>query len=520
MVIENTKKRRQSKVFDLEEASTPTKRLKSGDNVTWSATVPKNKVVEERTIPRKGTPRPKKEKSSPSTCTAIDVVAMPPAATEKEDPPEKSSLSTSIIAMPPAAAEKEDPPEMIPIVVEPSASTVPTGSNCRPTCSTNEITPPAGGEILVKLAEDRAIAIKSSRLAVDMAKSRASQAKLSLERAKRREEQAKALLVEASSERYLAEQEHEAATSDMKGAADYLLELLQGGDASKALVVTGTSSDVDASSLSCQGDKTVACSGIPATNERKDEAEIVAVESTASELAEGHDTLKAKGKDEKQGDSCSDINANVNKVGSELEDDTRNGAFIEESSVASPEKKEAEQPDIEDVKDKRMMCSHNKEMGSFTGQGRINSDTGEFERHGEGYMTTNGSDSVYRGEYCSNMRNGHGADLNQKGYGYTGGWRNDQKHGLGTTRDAACVSKGRWEHDNRVGPHSYWFNDGKACLKNHINNRDLCGPSLTFSRDRMTVKSYDDGVVEVVKPEMVKSILEEMGASIPSPSKL
>ena len=77
----------------------------------------------------------------------------------------------------------------------------------------------------------RAIAIKASRLAVDMANCRASQADISLERSKRREEQAKAALQEAAGERFLAEQEKEAAAHGAKKAADYLLGLLQRSEA-------------------------------------------------------------------------------------------------------------------------------------------------------------------------------------------------------------------------------------------------------------------------------------------------
>jgi len=482
-----TKKRRQSKIFDLEMVCTPTKRPKSlisdactsssnkklSHGITWSTTVPENRLGQ-RIIPRKGTPRPKKR--------------------------------------------KEDQPERIPAGIQPS--TTYSSTAIAPSTSTRK-------NNTCSISKDRAIAIKSSRLAVDMARSRASTAAISLERAKRREEQAKKLLIEASSESLLAQQEHENATRDMKGAAEYLLELLQRDNAAFW---------PNSAAAACIGDDSCA-SRDDTTNGCKYKPDVVATEEATYEL-KGYNACDEEVKD----DDSNDDDANEPKrtetndesnvvprgdVGKERPTIVNNGAEIDRttlvtaSKVASHEKEtEEEEAVIENVKDKGMKCTYSKRMGSYTGQGRRNAETGEFERHGEGYMTMNGSDVVFRGDFAANRRHGKGSDLNAKGFGYTGEWKDDQKHGFGSTKDAACLSEGRWENDNRVGAHTYWFSDGKMCLKNHINNRDLCGPSLTFSPSCGTVKSFEDGVLEVVKPEMVALYVEQMGASVPSPRKL
>ena len=176
-----------------------------------------------------------------------------------------------------------------------------------------------------------------------------------------------------------------------------------------------------------------------------------------------------------------------------------------------------------------MICPTTKRMGSYSGQGRANEDTGEFERHGEGCMAIDGSDYIYRGEFVENKRHGHGCELNSKGRGYSGEWRNDMKHGHGSITDEACISGGRFENDQRVGPHAYHFSDGRACLKNHANNRDLCGPCLAFSACRRYVRACNDGDVEVVEQGMLSTYLDRMiyhaddgtllRATVPSPRK-
>ena len=378
---------------------------------------------------------------------------------------------------------------------------------------------------------NRAIAIKSSRLAVDMAKCRASQADLSLERAKRRESQVKAALLEAASERYLAEQEKDAAAHGVKKAADYLLNLLQGNEddganGSVALACIGTADK----GLSLLGVDASSGKDVSISNTRKvmPEAPLTDSQPSLSHAA------REQGSEERSqanqtpsitafsGDACIEADSNGKSRPLPLKK--------EAPQSKSPPIATSDELILEVVKDKRVICPTTKKVGSYTGQGRTNKETGQFERHGEGYMTMPGSDFVYRGEFVANLRHGHGCELNAKGHGYSGEWRNDKKHGHGSICDVACISGGRFENDQRVGPHAYHFADGRACLKNHVNNRDLCGPCLAFSACRRYVRVCNDGDVEVVKQGMLSFYLDRMKyhaddgtilrATVPSPRKL
>ena len=351
----------------------------------------------------------------------------------------------------------------------------------------------------------RAIAIKASRLAVDMANCRASQADISLERAKRREQQAKAALQEAASERFLAEQEKEAAAHGTKKAADYLLGLLQRSEAVGA-------NDC----ATCTGMAGKGLSQVPKTSNNTEPSLVVSpiIPSRTAKAPSVNSTHATRFEKTLAGD------ANV----------VSSPQPLKVEPPAPPTVAVAEKhPLIEVVKDKRMICPTTKRMGSYSGQGRANEDTGEFERHGEGCMAIDGSDYIYRGEFVENKRHGHGCELNSKGRGYSGEWRSDMKHGHGSITDEACISGGRFENDQRVGPHAFHFRDGRACLKNHVNNRDLCGPCLAFSACRRHVRVCNDGDVEVVKQGMLSTYLDRMiyhaddgtllRATVPSPRK-
>lgn len=370
---------------------------------------------------------------------------------------------------------------------------IPTTSAVEASLSTKE----NAGRVRLQIDGNRAIAIKSSRLAVDVAKCRASQAELSLERAKRREHQAKAALLEAASERFLAEQEKDAAAHGVKKAADYLLNLLQGGE------------DANANVIACIG---TADKGLTLLGEHACQAKNIDANA---------------GKDSSfSGDTCVEADLSTCKNAHPLPLKKEDPQSKSPLPVATPK----EQPDLETVKDKRMVCPTTKQMGSYSGQGRTNKETGEFERHGEGCMTLDGSNFVYRGEFVANLRHGHGCELNAKGHGYSGEWRNDKKYGHGSICDVACISGGRFENDQRVGPHAYHFADGRACLKNHVNNRELCGPCLAFSACRRYVRVCNDGDVEVVKQGMLSFYLDRMKyraddgtilrATVPSPRKI
>ena len=287
----------------------------------------------------------------------------------------------------------------------------------------------------------RAIAIKASRLAVDMANSRASQADISLERAKRREKQAKAALQEAASERFLAEQEKEAAVHGTKKAADYLLGLLQRSEAVGAN-----------DSATCIGMAGKDLSQVPQTSNNAEPSLVVSpiIPSRTKKAPSISSTDAVQFEKTRAGD------ANV----------VPSSQRLTVEPPAPPTVAVAEKhPLIEVVKDKRMICPTTKRMGSYSGQGRANEDTGEFERHGEGCMAIDGSDYIYRGEFVENKRHGHGCELNSKGRGYSGEWRKDMKHGHGSITDEACISGGRFENVQRVGPHAYHFKDERACLR-------------------------------------------------------
>lgn len=367
---------------------------------------------------------------------------------------------------------------------------IPTTSAVESSLSTKE----NSGKVHLQIDGNRAIAIKSSRLAVDVAKCRASQAELSLERAKRREHQAKAALLEAASERFLAEQEKDAASHGVKKAADYLLNLLQGG---------GEDVSANANTIACIGtaDKGLSLLGVHACQAKN-------IDANAGKHVLSSSLVTAEA-------DLSDLPLPLKKE--------------DPQSKSPPAAALKEQPSLKTVKDKRMVCPTTKQMGSYSGQGRTNKETGEFERHGEGCMSLDGCDFVYRGEFCANMRHGHGCELNAKGHGYSGEWRNDTKYGHGSICDVACISGGRFENDQRVGPHAYHFADGRACLKNHVNNRELCGPSLAFSACRRYVRVCNDGDVEVVKQGMLSFYLDQMTmnaddgtilrATVPSPRK-
>lgn len=414
----------------------PTKKQKA---VLWSATVPDNRVGK-RAVNTRDTPQ--KPKAIPTT-SAVEPSAVEPSA------------------------------------VEPSSST--KGN--------------AGG-VHLQIDCNRAIAIKSSRLAVDMAKCRASQAELSLERAKRREHQAKAALLEAAGERFLAEQEKEAAAHGVKKAADYLLSMLQGGQRCQA-------NNIDANAgKDMQTSPPLTNPAIPsrvAIDEAKQAPNSSFIDGTCVEA---------------------DSSKNAHPLPLKKQD----------PQSKSPPPAPKEQSDLETVMDKRMECPTTKQTGLYSGQGRTNKETGEFERHGEGCMTLDGCNFVYRGEFVANLRHGHGCELNAKGHGYSGEWRNDRKYGHGSICDVACISGGRFENDQRVGPHAYHFDDGRACLKNHVNNRDLCGPCLAFSACRRYVRVCNDGDVEVVKQGMLSFYLDRMKyhaddgtilrATVPSPKKM
>mmetsp|Transcript_20820 Transcript_20820/g.59681 ORF Transcript_20820/g.59681 Transcript_20820/m.59681 type:complete len:506 (-) Transcript_20820:678-2195(-) len=372
---------------------------------------------------------------------------------------------------------------------------------------------------------NRAVAIKSSRLAVDMAKCRASQAGISLERAKRREKQAKAVLLEAANERYLAEQEKEAAAQGTKKAADYLLDVLQGSD------VVGTDDTVTCIGMSGKGrsllercqsmgtdiyaavasDEDVPSHTIEQPEARYNpEPSIVASPTIPSRTTkEERSTGDTIGKQAPCISSNDDITLEKTRA-----DDTKVSSLLLKKEQPLPTTAAAaaaeKDPIIENIKDKRIMCPATKRIGSYSGQGRANEETGEFERHGEGCMTIEGCDFIYRGEFAANLRHGHGCELNAKGHGYSGEWRNDVKHGHGSITDEACISGGRFEDGQRVGPHAYHFGDGRACLKNHINNRDLCGPCLSFSACRRYARVCNDGDVEVVKQGMLSFYLDRM----------
>ena len=492
----SNKKRSQGKEFEFEKARSPTKRLKGflpskqkstksnkkvRQSVTWSTTVPENKVAE-RTIPRKGTPpRPARPSSANAGCTG---------------PSSNSSTGR---------ANNASIPSCITII----NSEIPYGTG----------TPLGGGQDHVDVAECRAAAIKSSQLAVRMARSRALEAEASLELSRRRERQAMKALLDASNERIKAEKDDEAAKNDMKGAGEYLTELLKRSNIASGH--TCTAKNVDVSGYETYG---IAAESTTTEFQRNYSIDVEDKDDGASRS----DDIKAA-KDASLKGIPATIIVHVSKdqsIGSNMIEDVKRGTAefetypINKVSKGTPSAKVAkeEEPAIIDVKDKRMMCTYSKRMGSYTGQGRTNAETGAFEQHGEGYMII--SDSVFRGSFVSNKREGHGSDLNSRGFGYTGEWKDDKKHGFGSTKDAAGLSEGRWENDNRVGPHTYWFHDGKMCLKNHINNRDLCGPSLTFSSNCGTVKSFEDGVLEVIKPELAAYYVQQMGASVPSPRKL
>ena len=380
---------------------------------------------------------------------------------------------------------------------------------------------------------NRAIAIKSSRLAVEMAKCRASQADLSLERAKRRENQVRAALLEAASERYLAEQEKDAAAHGVKKAADYLLNLLQGNedvvaDDSVALACIGTA------------DKGLSLLGVD-TNSGKDMSisntctrrVIPEAPLTVSQPLPSHAAREQGSEERSQANQTPSITSFSGDTCKEADLNGKSWPLLlkkEAPQSKSPPNVPRDEFTLEIVKDKRVICPTTKKVGSYSGQGRTNKETGQFERHGEGCMTVDGSDFVYRGEFVANLRHGHGCELNAKGHGYSGEWCNDKKYGHGSICDVACISGGRFENDQRVGPHAYHFGDGRACLKNHVNNRDLCGPCLAFSACRRYVRVCNDGDVEVVKQGMLSFYLDRMKyraddgtilrATVPSPRKL
>ena len=396
---------------------------------------------------------------------------------------------------------------------------IPATSSVELSSSTKE----NAGTVHLQIDGNRAIAIKSSRLAVDMAKCRASQAELSLERAKRREHQAKAALLEAASERFLAEQEKDAASHGVKKAADYLLNLLQGGEDASA----------HDNAIACIGtaDKGLSLLGVHASQDKNIDAN-AGKDMQNSPLVTSPVIPSPVVTDRAKQAPNSSFSGNNTCV----EEDSSKNAHPLPLKKRNPQSKlpaaaaQKEQQDLETVKDKRMVCPTTKQMGSYSGQGRTNKETGEFTRHGEGCMTLDGCDFVYRGEFVANMRHGHGCELNAKGHGYSGEWRNDKKYGHGSICDVACISGGRFESDQRVGPHAYHFADGRACLKNHVNNRDLCGPCLAFSACRRYVRVCNDGDVEVVKQGMLSFYLDRMKyhaddgtilrATVPSPRKL
>jgi len=336
-----------------------------------------------------------------------------------------------------------------------------------------------------------------------VAKCRASQADLSLERARRREDQAKAALLEAASERFLAEQEKEAAAHGVKKAANYLLGLLQGNEV------------VDAD------DNAIACISSAAKGLRQlggCQAKEIDANADVGKGVPSHNGTEAT---DEPSPAANPVLSSSDDVKQSLP--LKRGDLPSTSLLVAPK----EQLILTTVKDKRVVCPSTKRLGSYSGQGRKNEETGEFERHGEGCVALDGCSFIYRGEFFANLRHGHGCELNAKGHGYSGEWRNDKKHGHGSISDEACISGGRFENDQRVGPHAYHFRDGRACLKNHVNNRDLRGPCLAFSPCRRHVRVCNDGDVEVVKQGMLSIYLDRMKyhaddgtiirATVPSP---